>query len=193
MKNIRHQATERDSLYMDIEGNLDAIYAMWAEGNNSLRFSIPILCTAKLEAFINVAGTLNVERWDNLERRLSFPEKCKKVFAAVGLSFDPGADVNKAAIAMFDIRHELVHPKMKLKRIDEYVSQAEYEQRSKGDSGVKHPLRSKLTKEEIKRMKTASDAFVSTWGQKLLEGFPEYWLGSGSTGGFTFDQHRNNQ
>ncbi len=192
MNNIRHEETSRDSLYEDIKQNLDTIYALWAEGNNSLRFSIPILCAAKLEAFINVAGKLKVEHWDILERKLSFTEKCQIVFAAVGVVFDPTTKLNKAAIATFEIRNSLVHPKMKLNRIDEYVSQEEYERRSSSFLGVSHPLRSKLTRKEVEQIKSTSELFVVEWGPKLLDNAPYYWLTGGSTGGFTFEPERKN-
>jgi hypothetical protein len=66
MDKIRHEKTSRDSLYKDIEQNLETIFRLWAEGDNSLRFSVSILCAVKLEAFINVAGKLKINNWDNL-------------------------------------------------------------------------------------------------------------------------------
>ncbi len=190
MDNIRHEETSRDSLYKNLELNLDQIYKFWLEGEKSLRFSIPMLCAAKLEAFINVAGKLKVEHWDILERKLSFAEKCQIIFAAVGLVFDPATEPNKTAIITFEIRNSLVHPKMKLGRIDEYVSQEEYERRSNSFSGVIHHMRSELTPEKVKQLKETSNAFVSEWGPKLLDGNPHYWLTGGSTGGFTFESER---
>ncbi|HEY6871823.1 MAG TPA: hypothetical protein VI298_03735 [Geobacteraceae bacterium] len=122
MNNIRHKETSRDSLFKDIEQNLETIFQLWAEGNNSLRFSVSILCAVKLEAFINVAGKLKVEHWDILERKLSFAEKCKIVFSTVGLVFDPNTEPNKTAVGTFGIRNSLVHSKMKHGHIDEYVA-----------------------------------------------------------------------
>ncbi len=187
MNGIRHEETSRDSLYKDIEQNLENIYVLWTEGNTSFRFSIPILCAAKLEAFINVAGKLKVKHWDILERKLSFAEKCKVVFSTVGLAFDPSIEPNKTAISTFEIRNALVHPKMKLDQIDESISQEEYERRSNSFPGVLHHLRSELTKEKVEQLKNTGDAFVNQWGPALLDGNPHYWLTGGSTGGFTFE------
>jgi hypothetical protein len=190
MNNIRHEETSRDSLYKDIEQNLETIFQLWAEGNIGLRFSVSILCAVKLEAFINVAGKLKVEHWDILERKLSFAEKCKIVFSTVGLPFDPNTEPNKTAVSTFDIRNSLVHPKMKLGHIDEHVSQEEYEQRSNRFRGLTHHLRSELTKEKVTQLKQSTDAFITQWGAKLLDGYPDYWLTGGSTGGFTFETNK---
>ncbi len=187
MNHIRHEETSRDSLFKDIEQNLEAIYALWGGGNIGLRFSIAILCAVKLEAFINVAGKLKLEHWDILERKLSFEEKCRMVFSTSGLAFDRNVEPNRSAIRMFEIRNALVHPKMKLDRIDEHISQDEYERRSIAFTGVLHPLRSELTRELVTHLKSTSDAFVSQWGPKLLDGAPDYWLTGGSTGGFTHE------
>ncbi len=185
MKNIRHEETSRDSLYRDIEQNLETIYTLWVEGNNSLRFSIPILCAAKLEAFVNIAGKLKVEHWDILERKLSFTEKSQIIFSTAGLVFNRNDEPNLTAVRTFEIRNSLVHPKMKLHRIDEDITQEEYERRSNSITGISHPLRSELTKTAVTCLKNASDDFVKQWGPQLLYDFPEYWLNSGSTGGFT--------
>ena len=187
MNNIRHKESSRDSLYKDIEENLEAIFRFWTDGNDSLRFSVSILCAVKLEAFINVAGKLKVGHWDILERKLSFAEKCRIVFSAVGLVFDPHIEPNKTAVGTFEIRNSLVHPKMTLGRIDEYVSQEEYERRTNTFPGVLHHLRSELTKERVTQLKESADAFVAQWGAKLLDGHPHYWLSGGSTGGFTLE------
>ena len=187
MNNIRHEETSRDSLYKDIEQNLETIFRLWAAGNIGLRFSVSILCAVKLEAFINVAGKLKVEHWDILERKLSFAEKCRIVFSTVGLVFDPNTEPNKTAVSTFEIRNSLVHPKMKLGHIDEHVSQEEYERRSNSFPGLTHHLRSELTKEKVTQLKESTDAFVTQWGAKLLDGHPDYWLTGGSTGGFTFE------
>jgi hypothetical protein len=187
MSSVRHEETSRDSLFKDIEANLETIYTLWTNGNQGLRFSIPILCAAKLEAFINVAGKLKVQHWDIFERKLSFWEKCKVVFSAVGLSFDPNSEPNKTAIAIFDIRNALVHPKMKLEQIDESISHEEYDRRRNSFSGVLHHLRTELTREKLEQIKNASNAFVLQWGAGLLDGIPDYWLTGGSTGGFTFE------
>jgi hypothetical protein len=185
MNTIRHEETSRDSLFKDVEQNLETIFHLWADGNISLRFSVAILCAVKLEAFINVAGKLKMEHWDILERKLSFAEKCKMVFSTVGLTFDPDAEPNKTAVATFDIRNSLVHPKMKLAQIDEQISREEYERRSNNFPEVLHHLRSELTKERVTKLKEAVDAFVNQWGNGLLDGHPDYWLTGGSTGGFT--------
>jgi oligoribonuclease NrnB/cAMP/cGMP phosphodiesterase (DHH superfamily) len=187
MKNIRHEETSQDSLYRDIEQNLETIYKLWVEGDNSLRFSIPILCAAKLEAFINVAGKLKVKHWDILERKLSFSEKCKIVFSTVGVEFDRNAEPNRTAVGTFEVRNSLVHPKMKIHQIDEHISQEEYERRSDSFIRVSHPLRSELTKVLVTNLKDASDAFVTQWGLKLIDGNHDYWLKGGSTGRFTLD------
>jgi len=187
MNNIRHEETSRDSLYKDIEQNLETIFRLWVEGDKALRFSVAILCALKLEAFINVAGKLKTEHWDILERKLSVAEKCKIVFSEVGLVFDPDAEPNKTAIGTFEIRNSLVHPKMKLGHIDEYVSQEEYERRKNSFPGLPHHLHSELTKEKVTQLKDSADAFVTQWGEKLLDGDPHYWLTGGSTGGFTFE------
>ena len=188
MNNIRHVETSRDSLYKDIEQNLETIFRLWAAGNIGLRFSVSILCAVKLEAFINVAGKLKVEHWDVLERKLSFGEKCKIVFSTVGLVFDPNTEPNKTAVSTFEIRNSLVHPKMKLGHIDEHVSQEEYERRSNSFLGLTHHLRSELTEEMVTQLKESTDEFVTQWGAKLFDGHPDYWLTGGSTGGFTFEQ-----
>ena len=187
MNHIRHEETSYDSLFRDIEQNLETIYELWTEGNTSLRFSIAILCAVKLEAFINIAGKLKREDWDSRERKVSFEEKCRMVFITSGLAFDHSVEPNKSAIQMFQIRNALVHPKMKLDRIREHISNYEYERRSNAFSGVSHPLRSELTPEQITHLKCTSDAFVSEWGPKLLDGTPDCWLGGGSTGGFTYE------
>jgi hypothetical protein len=187
MKNIRHQETSRDSLYRDIEQNLETIFQFWANGDKTLRFSVAILCAVKLEAFMNIAGKLKMEHWDILERKLSFTEKCKLIFSSVELVFDPHAEPNKTAINVIEIRNAIVHPKMKLGHVDEYVSQDEYERRSEGYPGVLHHLRSELTKEKVAQIKKSTDAFISQWDAKLLDQNPSYWLNSGSTGGFTFE------
>ena len=75
MKKIRHQEESRDSLYQDISDNLETICKLWRDVDRGMRFVIPILCAAKLEAFINVVGKLRVESWDSLERQLGFKEK----------------------------------------------------------------------------------------------------------------------
>ena len=187
MKNIRHEETSRDSLYRDIEQNLETVFQLWADGNSSLRFSVAILCAVKLEAFMNIAGKLKLDHWDILERKLSFTEKCKLVFSTVGLVFDPNTEPNKTAISVFEIRNALVHPKMKLGHIDEFVSQDEYERRRNSYPGVLHHLRSELTKEKVANIKELADAFINQWGEKLLDEEPSYWLNSGSTGGYTFE------
>jgi hypothetical protein len=192
MKNIRHEETSRDSLYKDIEQDLEEIFRLWAAGKKTLRFTVSILCAVKLEAFLNVVGKLKVKHWDILERKLSFTEKCEIVFSAAGLEFDPDSEPNKTALSTFEIRNSLVHPKMKLGHINEYVSQEEYEQRSNNFAGLNfhHHLRSALTNDKIVQLKETSDKFVAQWGGKLLDGHPDYWLSGGSTGGYTFESSK---
>jgi len=187
MNNILHEETSRDSLYKDIEQNLETIFKLWVNGDNSLRFSVSILCAVKLEAFINVAGKLKVDHWDILERKLSFTEKCQIIFSTVDLVFDQNIEPNKTAVGAFEIRNSLVHPKMKLGHVNEYVSQEEYERRSTNFTAPLHHLRSELTKDKVNKLKDSSDAFITQWGVKLLDGYPDYWLTGGSTGGFTFE------
>jgi hypothetical protein len=185
MNKIRHDETSIDSLFKDVEQNLETIFHLWMDGNVSLRFSVAILCAVKLEAFINAAGKLKMDHWDILERKLSFVEKCNMVFSTAGLIFDPDAEPNKTAVTIFEIRNSLVHPKTKLVRIDEHISQEEYEQRSNNLPAILHHLRSELSKEKITRIKEAVDEFVNQWGNSLLDGNPNNWLNGGSTGGFT--------
>jgi hypothetical protein len=188
MSNIRHEEISRDSLYKDIDQNLDTVFELWRTGNKSIRFAIPILCAAKLEAFINVAGMLHIKHWDILERKLAFVEKGKIVCAAVGFVFDAAVEPNKSAVLIFETRNALVHPKMKLKRINESISHEEYERRRENIIGVSHNLRSELTQDKIVHLKETTEAFVEVWGTKLLEGVPDYWLGRGSTGGFRLEK-----
>lgn len=187
MPNVRHQKASRDSLFEDIAHNLETIYRLWADGNISLRFTVPILCAAKLEAFINVAGKLNVKHWDILERKLSFTEKCKVVFSSADLVFDPQKELNKDAISTFEIRNSLVHPKMRLDRIDEKISYGEYERRRIGFDIPSHHLRAELNKGKVMQLKLSCDEFVSHWGNQLLDSQADYWLSVGSTGEFSFD------
>ena len=156
-------------------------------GEGSLRFSLPILCAAKLEAFINAAGKLKALHWDFLERKLSFEEKCHVVFAAVGMKFDRSIEPNNTAVATFGIRNSLVHPKMKVRDIDEVISKEEYDRRfASTDYGSEwHHLRAALTPERINLLKEKGDAFVEKWGPELFDGNPEYWLRSGTSGSFS--------
>ncbi len=183
---IRHNTKSRDSLYREIELNLERVCEIWLGGEESLRFSLPILCAAKLEAFINAAGKLKTTHWDIFERKLSFEEKCHVVLGAAGVHFDRAAEPNKTAIATFETRNSLVHPKMKLKEIDETISGEEYERRvANADySAERHHLRSELTPERVTLLKDTSDAFVTKWGPALFDGYPEYWLAAGSSGVF---------
>lgn len=73
-----------------------------------------------------------------------------------------------------------------LERIDEYVSQEEYDRRRRSLFDITHHLRFELSTEKVKLLKQRSDEFISVWGSKLLDGSPDYWLRGGSTGGFTF-------
>lgn len=191
MKSIRHQEVSRDSLYTDLAENLDLVYSLWLKQENRLRFSIPILCAIKLEAFINVAGKRTISYWDILERKLSFQEKCKIIFTELNLKFDPHIDPNKTAVGLFDIRNALVHPKMKLEEVDEYISREEYERRRNTFPGVTHPMRDDLSPDKIKHIKTQTDEFVSVWGAKLLDGQPSYWLSGGSTGSFIHESPKS--
>lgn len=187
MTEIHHSEVSRDCLYDEVSQNLEAIYAIWENGQVNLRFTIPVLCAVKLETFINVAGKLHVEDWERSERKLSFKVKCEKVCGVLGLVFDAKTEPNKAAIETFEIRNSLVHPQMHIEQTDERINYAEYERRRNMIPGVEHPLRSRLTPEVVRATKTACDAFVNEWGRTFLKGQPEYWLGWGSTGGFTWE------
>jgi hypothetical protein len=76
---------------------------------------------------------------------------------------------------------------MKINQIDEYISQEEYEQRSNTFPCQMHHLRFELSKKKVMQLKESTDAFITQWGAKLLNGHPEYWLTGGSTGEFTFE------
>ncbi len=187
MNNILHEETTMDSLFDDYEQNLNDIYSLWNEGDKSLKFIIPILCAVKLEAFINVAGKLKLVHWDILERKLSFEEKCKMIFSSVGLEFNRDDEPNKTAVEMFNIRNALVHPKMKLIQISEYISPEEHERRNSSVDIKQHHLRKELTKEKLQSLKEASDEFISQWKQKLLNNDADYWLSSGSSWSFSHE------
>jgi len=90
------------------------------------------------------------------------------------------AEPNKSAISVFETRNAIVHPKMKTQRINDLISQEEYELRRKQMLGISHHLRSELTEEAIKCMKKSADAFVEFW-------HADYWLRGGSTGSFTHE------
>ena len=186
MKKIRHEEESRDSLYPDICDNLETIHQLWVNGNKGIRFVIPILCAAKLEAFINVVGKLKMQSWDSLERRLGFKEKLLVISEVTGVPVDIGDDSVKSALRIFDIRNSLVHPKMRYQKIDEMITQEEYEKRSESYLGVDHHLRTELNSESVENLISNANEFVATWGPKFLD-HPEYWLSGGSTGGFTYE------
>jgi hypothetical protein len=186
MSSVHHIEDSRDCLYDEVSQNLETVYSLWLGGQSNLRFAIPVLGAVKLEAFINVAGKLNVPDWDSQERRLTFKAKCKSICSILAIGFDTTAEPNKTALEVFEIRNSLVHPKMHIGRTDERISEEEYEKRRAAMLGVEHPLRSSLTANRVTELKTACDAFTLQWGSKLLGGQADYWLRWGSTGGFTF-------
>lgn len=190
MKNIRHEETSRDSLYQDLTDNLDSVFKLWRNGERKMRFIIPVLCAIRLEAFINIVGKTKVESWDSLERKLGFKEKCLIIGEITGKEFDADLELNKKAISIFEIRNALVHPKMKLKTIDEMITEEEYKARSTGYFGVNHHLRSELNEDKVISLKKSTDQFIDFWGNHFLD-HPEYWLRGGSTGGFTFEPEKN--
>ena len=187
MNTIRHQITSRDSLYEELSANMTTVRELWANGNRTLRFSIPILCAAKLEAFINVAGRLHVEDWDNRERKLTFKKKCQVIFASQSVQFDASIEPIRTALEIFELRNELVHPKMLVEESDEEISMEEYHRRQTALLGVAHPLRASLNKKCILRLLDSTEEFVALFGNRLLRGAPEYWLGRGATGTYTRD------
>ena len=186
MNNSFHNARSRDSLYKDIEENLNDIYQLWINGNSTLRLSVTILCAVKLEAFINIAGELKIERWKTRER-LSFSKKCELIFPKSSLTFYPNEEINKTAIELFNIRNDIVHPKMKCSKIyNEEISNEEYKKRSgPAKTWDKHHLKIELTNEKIIGLKKCSDDFVEKWGALLLEENPEYWLTNGAENEFS--------
>ncbi|MEM9556095.1 MAG: hypothetical protein AAGC60_17695 [Acidobacteriota bacterium] len=183
---IRHLGHSRGTLYLEIEENLERIYELWRKEEGNLRFLVPVLCALKLEAFINAAGKLKVPDWNSQERK-PFKEKCKAVSEAVSLEFDPNIEPNRTALAIFRTRNSLVHPKMRLKKFDEAISQPEYERkvRARDFGSEEHPLRSELTGERVAQLKDASDEFVLEWGPKFFDGNPRHWLMWGSAGEFS--------
>ena len=190
MKNIRHEEVSRDSLYQDLTDNLELVFQLWRNGERQMRFIVPVLCAIRLEAFINVVGKTKIDSWDGLERKLGFKEKCLIIGEITGKAFDADLDLNKKAIAIFDIRNALVHPKMKIEKIDEMITEEEYEARSSGYFGINHHLRSELSEEKVIALKNNTDQFIDFWGKQFLD-HPEYWLRGGSTGGFTFEPESN--
>lgn len=151
-----------------------------------MRFLIPILCSTKLEAFINVVGKLKIEPWDSLERKLGFKEKLLVIAAITKIPFDEGSELTKSTLSIFEIRNALVHPKMKYQKLDEMITAEEYEKRSEGNFGVNHHLRAELTQDQVEKLIISTDEFVEYWGKRFLD-HPDYWLRGGSTGGFSFD------
>lgn len=182
---IRHEFESRDSLYHELSSNLEIVRDLWLEGVNQLRFSIPILCAAKLEAFINVAGKINVADWDTQERRLSFEKKCQIICDGLAIGFNATKDPNCTVLEIFNLRNELVHPKMLLEIADEQISKVEYHRRQTALLGVEHSLRSSLDKERIIHLLKCTDEFVALWGYTFLRGSSKYWLSWGATGRYT--------
>lgn len=184
---VHHEETSRDSFFQEITDNLEYVFGLFQteKERRNVRFIIPILCAAKLECFVNVAGKKNIESWDKIER-LAFKAKCLKIADALKIEFDTNLELNKSAIEVFEIRNELVHPKMRIHETDEMISQQEYETRSNGNYSNKanHPLRAELTNERIAQIKQSTDAFIDHWGKPFLT-HPDYWLRTGSTGSYT--------
>lgn len=179
MGNIRHTEKSRDSLYRDLANCLDTIYELWINGDSKLRFVVPVLCAIKLEAFINVAGKLNIKSWDGLERKLGFLEKCRIICEIKNIDFDKEIEPNNTALKIFETRNALVHPKMKTAESDEIITQSEYEAQQTQRTGVDHHLRMELNEESVTRMKEITDQFVNFWGVKLIED-PEFLLDGGA-------------
>lgn len=185
MKDIRHEEFSREHFYQDLANSLDYLAeAYYQKGNNHLRFIIPIICAAKLEAFINIAGKLNIGCWDEIERNLSFKKKCLIICEKLKKAFDPKIEPNKTVIYIFKIRNDLVHPKLLLKETDELINEEEYDRRSTSYNGVNHPLRSNLNEKQIKDLISRSNKFIDFWGKEFFEN-PGYMLRTGSTGSFT--------
>lgn len=185
MNRIRHVEQSRDSLYEDISSALERLVALWQGGERQLRFAIPVLCALRLEAFVNVAGKINIQDWDKKERNLSFLSKCEAICSARKLAFDRALEPNCTAIRIFELRHELVHPKMVTDSLDEIISDAEYEHRSTAFMGVEHPLRAELSPAVVENLAKSTQTFFDTWSKPWLGEHPEYWLRWGSTGGFS--------
>lgn len=189
MTDIRHTEASRDSLYQELTDTLERLCVLWKGGENQFRFIIPVICALRLEAFINVAGKLNVPDWDAKERRLSFAKKCMAICTELKIAFDPSIKPNVTAIQLFELRNELVHPKMVTGLLDELISQQEYECRQNEFAGVTHPLRDYLLPPAVDHLVEATENFFQLWAKPMLQGYPHYWLRWGSTGGFALEPH----
>lgn len=188
MANIRETQISRDSLYRELEISLETIYAQYLEGDKVLRFTVAILCAAKLEAFINICGKRNLNCWDELEQSLSFKAKCQILAEIKGLEFDQAIEPNQTALAVFRIRNQIVHPKMAIESIDREITQEEYEaRRGMRETGVMHPLKAELTPKYIEQITIRADEFIAHWGCKFMDD-AEYWLSSGGTGRFSLQE-----
>jgi len=189
MTAIRHTEDSRDSLYQEITDALERLCVLWKGGENQFRFIIPVICALRLEAFINVAGKLNVPDWDAKERQLSFAKKCLAICAELKIAFDPSIEPNITAIRLFELRNELVHPKMVVGSLNELISQQEYERRQNEFAGVSHPLREQLLPPAVDHLIQSTENFFQQWAKPMLRGEPHYWLTWGSTGGFALEPH----
>ncbi|MGE4049459.1 MAG: hypothetical protein AB7F38_00205 [Piscinibacter sp.] len=186
MSQIRHTEQSRDSLYEDLSSALERVVALWHGGERQLRFAVPVLCALRLEAFVNVAGKVTIADWDRKERSLKFLSKCEAICSARKLTFDRTAEPNHTALRIFELRHELVHPKMVTGSVDELISEAEYERRNAALLGLEHPLRAELSPEKVDSLVAATQSFFENWSKPWLGENPEYWLRWGSTGGFSW-------
>jgi len=187
MATIRHTEDSRDSLYQEVTETLERLCVLWKGGEKQFRFIIPVICALRLEAFINVAGKLNVSDWDSKERRLSFSKKCTAICTQLKMTFEPSVEPNLTAIRLFELRNELVHPKMVTGSLNELIPQQEYERRQNAFAGVRHPLRTQLLPSAVDHFVQSTEAFFQLWAKPMLRGEPHYWLGWGSTGGFVWE------
>lgn len=187
MTTIRHTEDSQDTLYQELTDSLERICVLWKGGENQFRFIIPVICALRLEAFINVAGKLNVPDWDAKERRLSFANKCSAICAELKIAFDPSVEPNVTAIRLFKLRNELVHPKMVVGSLNESISQQEYERRQREFAGVSHPLREQLLPPAVDHLIQSTERFFQQWAKPMLGGDPYCRLRWGSTGGFALE------
>ena len=185
MSEIVHNRQSHDSLFLDIEKNLEILFLQFNTGAVVLKPTIAILSAVKLEAFINISGLITFkEKWDDSER-LPFVKKCNLIFEKNNVVFDPDFPINKSAAEIFDVRNSLVHPKMEFKEIDESISYAEYEAMQSMYTSFTHPLREILTDEKIVSIKETSDNFITLWKPHILGSNPNWWLASCSQFSYT--------
>ena len=191
MNEIRHQATEKDHLYQELTESLEKVYEIWQEGNTSMKYLVPALCAIRLEAFINIAGKIHINMWNSLERKLGFKEKCGIISEILKIEWDESLDINKSAFQIFEIRNALVHPKMKLKITDKYISQEEYDEHNISiKPWLMHSLRSDLTKEKLIEIMDSTEAFIEHWKNPFLKNEPEYWLRKGYDGSLSLEPNK---